>query len=247
MASSVRTIRRLRACTAVLTAAAATTLISCRAYQPAPLDLQAYRAIVESRPGLDVSDLIRTGQIDAEDSSASAPFDPTDGVSLPEGEALTLFYNPQLRLARARAGVTQAHADTAGLWDDPVLGFDAAQILSPDDLFQYGLMLSVTLPVSGRLEAERDRAGAAHEAELLAIVEAEWAARADLRRKWAEWAAAVGQQALLEEAVGAMEHIVEITDRLEATGELARVEARLLRVEAARRRSDLRDAELLAR
>ena len=156
---------------------------------------------------------------------------------------LALFYNIELRLSRLEAGVALADAETAGLWDDPVFGFDGAEILSPSGPFEFGLTLSLTIPVSGRLGVAKDRAEAAHDAALVRIVDAEWNTRSEVRRAWGEWTGALHRVELLRELIDQVERVGVITDRLEAAGELSRVEGRVFRVELADRQASLVAAE----
>lgn len=218
-------------------------LAGCQSYQPAPLDLADHRNKLDARVS-STEPIARFIEHLAESGTATPDrFDPTDGISPAEGEVLALFYNPDLRLARLGAGVALATYETAGLWEDPEFGFDGAELLSPSGPFEYGLALSLTIPVSGRLDVEKDRAGAAYEAELRRIVDAEWRTRAAVRAAWASWSAASERLRLLREVVGQVERIASITDRLEAAGELTRVEARLLRAELVKTRADLAVAD----
>lgn len=210
----------------------------CQSYRPAPLDLGAHRLAVEAR--LEQRELVEfAAALAGEGNDAPARFDVSDGLSPAEGEVLALFGNPDLRLARLDAGVALAGYETAGLWEDPVFGFDAAEVLSPAGPFEYALTLGLTVPLSGRLEVERERAGAAYEAELRRVVDAEWGLRAEVRSSWASWAAAAERVRLLGEVVSQVERITSITEGLESAGELTRVEARLIRAEALSVRADL--------
>lgn len=231
-------------------AAFAILLAGCQGYERAPLDLRAHFAEFERRAirPEPLSDFVM--RLAASGDSTPEHFDMADGLSPAEGEVLALFYNPDLRLMRLDAGISLASFDTAGLWADPEFGFDAAEVLSPAGMFEYGLTLSLTIPVSGRLEVEKDRAGAAHEAELRRIKDAEWSLRAQVRSAWAVWAAAAERVRLLGEVIEQVERIASITDRLVNAGELTRVESRLIRAEALSVRTDLiaaRHAELDAK
>jgi outer membrane protein TolC len=62
----------------------------------------------------------------ASPTAETPPFDPSDGLSRAEAEAVALHFNPTLRRARADAGVALAGAKEAGWWPDPQL---EAQIL----------------------------------------------------------------------------------------------------------------------
>ena len=225
-------------------AVALIVLAGCQSYERVPLELADHRAALDAR-------LIATEPISyfverLSEAGNQVPerFDPNDGLSPAEGEVLALFYNPDLRLARLDAGVALATFETAGLWEDPQFGFDGAEILSPSGPFEYGLTLSLTIPISGRLGVEKDRAGAAYEAELRRIVDAEWSTRAAVRSAWASWSAESERLRLLREVIGQVERISAITDRLETAGELTRVEARLLRAELVETRADVAEAVL---
>ncbi len=230
-----------------LAAVAACGLLGgCQSYERAPLDLPSHRSAMESRVdaaepiGAFLDRLAKTGD------GAPQRFDLSDGLSVAEGEVVALFYNADLRLARLAAGLALAEYETAGLWEDPQFGFDGAEILSPEGPFEYGLTLSFTIPVSGRLEVAKDRAGAAFETELRRIVDAEWTTRARVRSAWAAWTVADARVGLLREAIGQVERVASITDRLETAGELTRVEARLLRAELVESRGRLAQAEFSA-
>lgn len=231
-------------------AALAGVLAGCRSYERAPLDLVGHAADFQRRAT--VGEPLRAFAARLASSGGPAPerFDPADGLSPAEGEVLALFFNADLRLARLDAGIALADFQTAGLWRDPEFGFDAAEVLSPAGVFEYGLTLSLTIPVSGRLGVEEDRAGAAYEAELRRLVDAEWSVRAEVRSAWAEWGASAERVRLLGEAGRRTERITLLTDRLEEAGELTRIESRLIRAEALAVKADLiaaRHAEVGAR
>ncbi|MDG2424683.1 MAG: TolC family protein [Phycisphaerales bacterium] len=220
-------------------------LAGCQSYEAAPLDIEAYSTSLENR-------LIETEPVSAfarrlraTGDDVPLQFDPNDGISYAEGEVLALFYNPELRVTRLQAGVALATKETAGLWEDPVFGFDGAEIITPPTPFEFGLMGSLTIPISGRLEVEKERAGAAYEAELRTVVHAEWNARGELRRKWASWTAAVAQAELIANMIVELEKIDAIADNLHDAGELNRVERRLLQIELADRRIQATEIDLL--
>jgi outer membrane protein TolC len=217
-------------------------LAGCQSYERLPLELANHRAALDARlvATEPISDFVE--RLSEAGNQVPERFDPNDGLSTAEGEVLALFYNPDLRLARLDAGVALATFETAGLWEDPQFGFDGAEILSPSGPFEYGLTLSLTIPISGRLGVEKDRAGAAYEAELRRIVDAEWSTRAAVRSAWASWSAESERLRLLREVIGQVERISAITDRLETAGELTRVEARLLRAELVETRADVAEA-----
>lgn len=204
-------------------------LAGCQSYQPLPLDLAEHQADVASRLAQDESLRAFAERLAGGDTDSDDPFDTSNGISSAEAEVIALFYNPDLRLARLRAGVAMANAETAGLWEDPVFGFDGAELLSPSGPLEYGLTLSLTIPISGRLGVEEDKADRAYEAELRRVVDAEWSMRAKVRKAWADWSVAAERMRLIDEVAEQIDRIGVVSDRLEKAGELTRVEARLLR------------------
>ncbi|MEO1129284.1 MAG: TolC family protein [Planctomycetota bacterium] len=225
-------------------AAAVALLAGCQIYEPSPLNFDAHRAGLSGR--VDAVEPISAfvERLEGMGTDVPAGFSMTDGVSVGEAEVLALFYNADLRAARLRAGVALADYETAGLWEDPELGFDGAEILAPSGSpFEFGLTLSLTIPISGRLGVEKDRAGEMYEAELRRIVDAEWTKRAQVRSAWAAWTVSLNRLSLLQDTVEQTERIVAIADRLERAGELTRVEVRLLRAALVQTRSDVAQAQ----
>ena len=160
-------------------------------------------------------------------------FDLSDGISPAEGEVIALFYNPELRIARLEAGVALADFETAGLWEDPVFGFDGAEISSPSAPFEFGIMGNLTIPISGRLKVEKAQAVSAYEMQLRKLVHDEWNVRARTRSQWAAWTAATLQVELVREVIAQLERINALASTLYEAGEINRVEHRLLQVELA--------------
>lgn len=221
-----------------LAACVTLALAACVRYEPAPLDGPRHAADFLSRSA--DSPAIRALHESAAASGEQAgAFDLADGLSAREAEVVALIHNPSLRIARSRLGVTMATRDNAGRWDDPVLSADVVRYFeSTINPWEYAIGIGLTLPISGRLAAERERAGAAHEAELLRVAESEWSTRLDLRETWIRWSALRERIALLDQVLGDVGEITADADRLEAAGELARIEARLFRLEASARRAE---------
>ncbi|MFM1889496.1 MAG: hypothetical protein RLZZ565_253, partial [Planctomycetota bacterium] len=131
-------------------------LAGCRTYEAKPIDLSSTReAFLERTPDRPEIAEFASRLALAPDASA---FDPTDGLSLAEAEAVCLFFNVDLRIARAEAGVAEANAANAGLWPDPVFGLEWTRLLesslNPNELFGS---IAFTIPISGRLEVEKER------------------------------------------------------------------------------------------
>jgi cobalt-zinc-cadmium efflux system outer membrane protein len=212
-------------------------LAGCQSYEPAPLDPVGHHRAWTSRSltapeVLDVAARLR-GEVD------EAPFTLEDGLSLAEAEVVALAFNPDLRLARARAGVSAASAQHAGLFPDPSLTGDIGHILNDvDDRFMGAAVLAFTIPVSGRLEAERELAGAARDADIVRMYAAEWQTRIALRAAWTEWSIASERLRVLDHFLEELTSLVSIIESIERAGEIAGVNARLFTLELASRTAE---------
>lgn len=205
-------------------------LAGCQSYQPRPLDLSAHREEWTDRTA--DSEPVRAFAQRLAESSEPAAFDPSDGLSLAEGEVVALVFNPDLRLARLRAGVAAATAEHAGLWDDPTFSIDVLHItenVSNPWVITPGL--AVTIPLSGRLEAEKQLAEASLRAELIRVAEQEWTTRVELRREWVRWSAATLRAERTEALLESIESLVASTTQLAEAGEMPRTEASLFTIE----------------
>ncbi len=97
-------------------------LAGCASYQP--MALPETDALVH-----DVMQLKVDASTMPEASLASHRFDPADGFDMTEVAMLAVVNNPELRLARADAGVTRAQAFSAGLLPDPQLALTRESVL----------------------------------------------------------------------------------------------------------------------
>lgn len=227
-----------------LLAGAAVAIAGCRSYEPRPLALEETQRdfLVRSVDGPSLGDF--AARLRAHAPSAGA-FDPADGISLPEAEAIALVFNRELRLARLEAGVTRASAENAGLWRDPVLGVDLSQIVSgaADRGVEALASVAFTLPLSGRLELEKQHAAAEHHAQLSRVAAEEWRVIAELRRTWVARASLAAEADAARDFLTRVEQVMAVVDRMEQAGELARIEARLFRIEDTRLRAELQSIE----
>ena len=207
-----------------------TTLIGCQTYQPHPLDTRGHIDAWLDRSIEDAS--LRTFIASLNESNPETPFDPTDGLDLHEAELVALYYNPDLRLARLRAGVAAAEQKHAGRWDDPGLDIDAMRIADGgNDPWIVGGSLSITIPISGRLEAERRRADANTRAAISRIAEAEWQTRIALRHAWHAWSAEELRAERTKALVDSISTLAGSTAKLAESGELPATQAALFEIE----------------
>lgn len=217
---------------------AAVMLVGCQIYQPRPLDLAAHHEAWLARTPGGESVQAFVGRL--AESGEPSDFDLSDGLNLAEGEAVALVYNPDLRLARLRAGLAAATAEHAGLWDDPQFGIDfLSMVEGGSNPFLITPGLSFTIPISGRLEAEKARADATLAAELTRVAEQEWQTRVEVRRAWLRWSAARLKTEQTERLLASIESLVASTARLAEAGEIVRTEATLFTIEQASQRQAL--------
>lgn len=180
----------------------------------------------------------------AKTASGATAFNPADGVSLDEGKMIALVYNPDLRVARLKAGVAKAVADHAGLWDDPELSLDVLKITkSVPDPWIIGSSLAITLPLSGRLSAEKSLAEASMSAELDRVAESEWQVLIDLQKAWLEWSALRSELEQTRTILETLVSIVKSTTLLAEQGEIPKTEAGLFTIEQTSRRVEMERLE----
>jgi outer membrane protein TolC len=220
---------------------------ACQTYRPAPLDLESHRSSWMSRSA-DPDRLADLARRLAESRPAPDPeFDARNGLSYAEAEAVGLVYNADLRLARLRAQTAAASARYAGLWSDPVFGFEGERILTDvTHPWVAAASFGVTLPFSGRLDAEKREACAEERAAIARVMADEWALRFRLRALWLEWSFQTLRADLTRRLLERLAAIADLATRLEEAGELARIEGRLFRAEQASRRIELRAVEARA-
>lgn len=213
----------------------------CQSYARRPLDLAGHHAAFLARtPESPEVRVFAETLVARSASSSAAAFDPGDGISCDEAEVIALVFNADLRVARLRAGVTQATAENAGRWEDPSVGVDLTRIIeSTPHPWKVFTSVGLTIPVSGRLEIEKQRAGVEHAAELARVAQREWVVRMSVKRAWSEWSALDAQLGVTRDFLSRVDQILAVVDKMEQAGEMARTEARLFRIEKATKASDL--------
>lgn len=250
------TVRRLK----VLSLAGLVAIAAggCQSYERRPLDMPGHQSAFLARTpeSSEVRAFAESLAAKSTGSSGEAvAFDPRDGISCGEAEVIAVVFNADLRVARLRAGVTQATAENAGLWEDPTIGVDLTRIIQSTAVpWEAFTSVGLTIPISGRLEIEKQRAGVEHAAELARVAQREWSVRMSVRRAWSEWSAMDAQLAVTRDFSSRVDQILSVVDKMELAGEMARIEARLFRIEKATKAADLallesrtREAELRLR
>jgi outer membrane protein TolC len=218
-------------------------LAACQTFKSQALDLAAHDERWRNQGSSDEKVHAFAKRL-ARTTSGPSSFNPSNGVSLNEGKMIALVYNPDLRVARLKAGVAKAIADHAGLWDDPELSLDVLKITEGvPDPWIVGSSLSLTVPLSGRLRAEKIRAEAAMSAELDRVAEAEWEVTIDLQKAWVSWSAQRTELEQTKKIVEALNSIVKSTSLLAEQGELPKTEAALFSIEQTSRRVEIERLE----
>lgn len=110
-----------------------------------------------------------------------------------------------------------------------------------DDPWIVGASLSFTIPLSGRLAAEKDWAWAQYNAAWKQIIIEEWQLIKRLQIAWLEWSTLRHKIELLGDYLVRLEDVADAATRLAKAGELSPTESRVLQIEVARYRSDLQD------
>ena len=207
----------------------------CVSYSPDPVDLRQHdRAWRDRSPsGAGVKEWADRLFAD----SPSSIYDPSDGLDLNEACAVALLFNVDARIARAQAGVALADAGNAGRWDDPEFHIEIGSILANVDRpFLLSAGIGITIPLSGRAGAERDRAIAEHGVSMALAFVAELEALASLRRTWRELAAARERLSLIESLISDIETAHRQALAGHQAGKLKRADARLFEIELESRR-----------
>lgn len=215
-------------------AVAALTLLAavgCQSYEARPVDVERHRDAFLARtaelPGASTAEPTSPDSTDCVDAGA-----PASTLTLDRAEQVALVFNARLRKARRDAGIAQASADNAGLWQDPTISLQFTRLIDattdPNELFGgFGL----SIPISGRLEVEKARLGLAYAARLAEVAGMEWRTRMELREAWIRWSALQRQVEALRQFVTFLDGVVDTVERLAAAGEVARIDARLFRLE----------------
>lgn len=237
--SNIRSNRHGPIASAIGLALLAAQLTACQSYEPLPLDLDAHHSEwAQRRP--DADSVVAYAAALAAQGEPVERFAIADGLSLIEAEVVALVFNPDLRVARLRAGVPGAAAREGGRWNDPELSVDLGYIVdNVPDPWIIGGSIGFTIPLSGRPGIEQDLDRATERAEVAAAQAAEWLVRMELRRHWLEWSVTVERIAQLERMLADLADLDTLAQRLLGAGVLTRIDARVFTLELVTRQGEL--------
>ena len=221
-------------------------IVGCQSYKPSPLNIGDYRESYDAR-AVELESLTEFAR-ELHETHDNIPntFDTSDGISPEEGEVVALFFNPELRLSRLEAGIELAAFEHAGLWKDPLFGFDGIDITSPSAPFGYSLTGSLTVPLSGRMSTKKEHASAVYAESVKTIINEEWDTRASVRNAWASWVTAEEEAQLATDTLQTLEAIDLIAQSVHNAGEINRVQYRLIDIEVKSKRVELARLSLIA-
>jgi outer membrane protein TolC len=223
----------------------AVVLTGCQQYRPSPLDLGSHAVRWAGRDATAPELAQYAARLGTLGHAMPEAFDVADGLSLCEAEAVALFFNPRLRVARLRAKVPLLGAQEAGRWVDPELEIDGERIVeSVKDPWVLAGTISFTIPLSGRLAVERARAFAEADAERLRAYVEEAAVLADLRRAWVEWTVGRQRRELAAQYLKELEEVLRTAEGLLRAREIDATDVRPFQIERATRRAELQSLEL---
>ena len=228
---------------AYATVVAALVFCGCQHIPPNPLDLEAIQTDFENRP-IDLPSIQEyANRLAATQKDTASPFDPTDGLSISEAQAIALWYNTDARLARLRAVQAGEIAGVSGAWADPDLSFglgekevDAGNSVARSWINSAGL--SITIPLSGRLRAEKDIRGSSYDVAVQAALEEEWRVAHQVQEEFLRWSATREMVSVLDEHVKVLYELSQLTRSMVATGELSSVNGQFFQLETVRRMAE---------
>lgn len=216
----------------------------CQSYSPLPLNLDDHQRQWEAR---DVhSEGVRTYAEDLakRDDGRRKKYDPSDGLTLQEAEAVALFFNASLRTRRLESSVSLAGAVEAGRWKDPELEVDGGIILaSISQPWFAAAAIRFTIPLSGRPGVEQDKAYAKHREEWASVAAAEWEVLTKLRREWVQLAVVRQKRVLAEEQKQSIEKVRDSAKALFDAGRVSATELRAFEIEVVRQDLSIRELE----
>jgi outer membrane protein TolC len=142
-----------------------------------------------------------------------------------------MYYNPDVRLARAQMRVAEAQIVAAGARPNPSLSGEIGYNTSPESKALFSLIPNFTIQTAGKrgyriLQAERMA-----EAARLGVGEAGWRVRSRARTALLDYLISVRRRDLLRREEQLRSEIVQIFDRRLEAGEAARPELDVFRVD----------------
>ncbi|MEX2215119.1 MAG: TolC family protein [Phycisphaeraceae bacterium] len=215
-------------------------VIGCQSYNPIKPDLQAHHAIWLARDPNSAAVKPYLQELGKAHGSIGRLYAPQLGLTLRDAEVVALVFNPHLRVARLKASIPIMGAKEAGRWDDPELDFELLRFVqNMDKPWVLAGSIAFTIPISGRLAIEKDKAIAEGDVEIRRANHEEADTLKELRLAWLEWSAALERITLEEQYLKRVDEAVRISGQQRKFGKISITAERAIRIEQAARQGEL--------
>ncbi len=169
-----------------------------------------------------------------------------DGLSLEEANALALYYSPRILEARADTRIAAAQVLRAGVLANPDF-FVGPRFTTDGGHLKMPAGMSWELPLWGKIDARRDRAGAELDEQTLRVIQVELEVLQEVREAYIRLARLQQEEVLLAEVSAAGDEILDWVERLQAAGIVDTVALFLARTEREEARASLEEIRMQAR
>jgi outer membrane protein TolC len=169
----------------------------------------------------------------------------SDGISLREAEVTALFYNPLISASRVRSGIPEVQREYAKLWEDPELEVEGEYFSSKhDDPLNYSGGLSITIPLSGRLDVQREIADKSLNSKKSSLLAEEWALVIEVRERWVERHFLFAKTRVLKEMIADLDETIRLVPHFRAAKVATIVDEQNLLIEKEELKDKLRQLQL---
>jgi cobalt-zinc-cadmium efflux system outer membrane protein len=203
----------------IATAIIASTLTGCVKYRPRPLDPPRSEQLFRTRSLADPGLLAFLHKTDW----------PPEKLGLRDLEAVALYYQPELDVARAQLRTAQAAVVTAKARPNPSLSTGGGWTNSPESALVFHFDPAFTVETAGKrgwriLESQK-----VAEAARVAVDEAAWRVRSRVRAAWLDYIMALESIEVLRQEREVRGEAVEILEKRLSVGEASRPDVDLSR------------------
>ena len=220
----------------------AVSLTGCASFRPEPIDPAASASVFDAST-LDNSGLRQFLQQNLHQEIASWP------PAVWDMKLLTLaafYFSPELDVARAKSGVSQAAIQTAGQRPNPALQFPlgyTGNAKNGESPYTYGLGLDIPIETAGKRGYRIAQARQLSNAARFNIGNVAWQVRSRLRSHMLNLYAATRRVRILEQQITTQQQIVEMLDKRLSVGVASAPEASQARIALTRNLIDLANAQ----
>ncbi len=221
--STTLPVRTLRCYARSVLVAALTLLSGCVSYSPQPVDpFHEIKQLEQRGAGSHELEVLPPGN--PEWLPLQRSVDLTDGLDVPEANALALFYAPEIRAARRAERVSGAQLLRAGLLSNPEL-FLGPRISTKSDDVVFPAGISWELPLWGKRGAEKDLADRQLSAAQIRVLATELRVLTEVRSAFIRIAGLNQALEALEAQLGGSQRVVQWVTTLQQAGEVDAVTA----------------------